>query len=92
MSQVQLRRTDARLGSLQGLASTQLVRAASSWTYVCCTVSLHIIASGSYTCTDLMRELHAANAAEGGPLQEWAKEKGLSSDLPSICRNDETRK
>ena len=31
-------------------------------------------------------------AAEGGPLQEWASEKGLPRDLPSICRNDEARK
>ena len=31
-------------------------------------------------------------AAEGGPLQEWAVEKGLPRDLPSICRNDEARK
>ena len=33
-----------------------------------------------------------AFAAEGGPLQEWASQKGLPSDLPSICRNDEARK
>ncbi len=31
----------------------------TSYFDICCTVSLHIIASGSYTCTDLMRELHA---------------------------------
>ena len=31
-------------------------------------------------------------AAEGGALQEWASQKGLPSDLPSICRNDEARK
>ncbi|KAL3163225.1 hypothetical protein ABBQ32_009626 [Trebouxia sp. C0010 RCD-2024] len=30
--------------------------------------------------------------AEGGPLQEWASQKGLPHDLPSICRNDEARK
>lgn len=29
---------------------------------------------------------------EGGPLQEWASQKGVASDLPSICRNDEARK
>ena len=33
-----------------------------------------------------------AFAAEGGPLQEWARQKGLPSDLASICRNDEARK
>ena len=33
-----------------------------------------------------------AVAAEGGPLQAWASHKGLPSDLPSICRNDEARK
>ena len=34
----------------------------------------------------------AACAGEGGALQEWAGQKGLPSDLPSICRNDEARK
>ena len=31
-------------------------------------------------------------AAEGGELQEWASRKGLTSDLGSLCRNDEARK
>lgn len=30
-------------------------------------------------------------AAEG-PLQEWAKEKGLSADLPSLCKSEEAGK
>lgn len=30
--------------------------------------------------------------AEGGELQEWASRKGLTSDLGSLCRNDEARK
>lgn len=34
----------------------------------------------------------AASAGEGGPLQEWASQKGVATDLPSICRNDEARK
>ena len=25
-------------------------------------------------------------------MQEWASQKGLPRDLPSICRNDEARK
>lgn len=30
-------------------------------------------------------------AAEG-PLQDWAKEKGLSADLPSLCKSEEAGK
>ena len=40
----------------------------------------------------MIRRLHVVVAAEGGPLQGWADRKGLPSDLPSICRNDEARK